>query len=196
LVIGGRDAKSNEQLIKKFLAPEDLFVHADVFGAPHCVVKSEKKPISERTKQEAALFAAVFSRSWEAGSNKADVYAAQPDQVSKAAPTGESIGKGAFMVYGEREWFRNVDLRIAVGFEERPDGFRIVSGPLSAVKTRTAQFVELAPGATDKNAVAKQVLALLRTKSGISLPDSLLDEVLGMIPNGSSRVLSKTGESR
>ncbi|MDO8624822.1 MAG: NFACT RNA binding domain-containing protein, partial [Candidatus Diapherotrites archaeon] len=74
LVLGGRDAKSNEQLVKKFLDRDDLFVHADVFGAAHCVIKADKKPIPLSTKKEAAVFAAVFSRSWEAGSGKADVY--------------------------------------------------------------------------------------------------------------------------
>ena len=60
LVIGGRDAETNEELVKKYLEPRDLFLHADVHGAPAVIVKSQGKEIPEPTLREAAQFAVSY----------------------------------------------------------------------------------------------------------------------------------------
>src|SRR3989339_1414200 len=39
LVIGGRDATSNEALVKKYMDENDLYFHAEIHGAPHVVLK-------------------------------------------------------------------------------------------------------------------------------------------------------------
>ncbi|MGQ0797843.1 MAG: ribosome rescue protein RqcH, partial [Methanobacteriota archaeon] len=39
LILGGRDARSNDQLVKKHLKEGDRYAHADVHGAPSTVVK-------------------------------------------------------------------------------------------------------------------------------------------------------------
>lgn len=47
LVVAGRDAVSNEVLIKKYTVSEDLVFHADIVGAPFVVVKTQEKcPVS------------------------------------------------------------------------------------------------------------------------------------------------------
>ncbi|MDO8627870.1 MAG: NFACT RNA binding domain-containing protein, partial [Candidatus Diapherotrites archaeon] len=111
LVIGGRDAQSNESIVKKYMDEKDLYFHADVFGAPHCIIKTvEKNSAPEKTLQEAAIFAAAFSKAWQQKQLTATVYSVLPEQVSKKAPAGESLGQGAFMIYGERNWFKNTAL--------------------------------------------------------------------------------------
>ena len=187
LIIGGRDAKSNEQIIKKFFEKDDLFFHADIFGAPHCVLKSNGKSFSQIAKQEAAQFAGVFSKAWESGSANVDVYSAMPDQVTKTAPTGESIGKGAFMVYGKREWFRGVLLEWTVGLEKIEGGFRVVSGSNQAVSKTAEVFAGLVPGEAEKSRIAKQLLSFFEKKTGEKLSVLLLDELLAHIPNGKTR---------
>jgi len=64
LVLGGRDRHSNEVLIKKYMQEDDVYFHTEIHGASHCIIKSEKKKVSEKTKKEAAVFAAVFSEAW------------------------------------------------------------------------------------------------------------------------------------
>src|SRR5208337_2898855 len=41
VVLGGRDASQNEELVKKYMAGGDLFVHADVHGASVVIVKGK-----------------------------------------------------------------------------------------------------------------------------------------------------------
>ena len=39
LLIGGRDAKGNDRIVKKHLSSTDLYFHADLHGAPSCALK-------------------------------------------------------------------------------------------------------------------------------------------------------------
>src|SRR3989344_7438868 len=54
LVIGGRDATSNEVVIKKYTESDDLVFHTDMAGSPFFVIKSDNKRIPEQTIKEAA----------------------------------------------------------------------------------------------------------------------------------------------
>lgn len=41
LVVSGRDAQQNEVVVKKYLRPGDIYVHADLHGASSCVVRNK-----------------------------------------------------------------------------------------------------------------------------------------------------------
>ncbi|WP_456367761.1 ribosome rescue protein RqcH, partial [Thermococcus sp.] len=99
LVLAGKDASTNEILIKRHMSDKDLYCHADVYGAPHVVIKDGQRA-GEKTIFEACQFAVSMSRAWSQGLYSADAYWAYPEQVTKQAPSGEYLGKGAFMVYG------------------------------------------------------------------------------------------------
>ncbi|MFH1235180.1 MAG: NFACT RNA binding domain-containing protein [Candidatus Diapherotrites archaeon] len=183
LVIGGRDAQSNEIIVKKHMGKGDLYFHADIVGAPHCVVKAAGGKVPEKTKEEAAVFAAVFSKAWAVGISNADVYSVNPEQVSKKAPTGESIGTGAFMIYGERRWFRKLPVRVAVGIDKEG---RVIAGPESAVKKHSSFAAFLSPGAEKKSDVAKRLKAIFEKKYGAK--GIHIDEFIAMIPSGESKI--------
>lgn len=185
LVIAGRDAKSNEFLMKKHFEKGDRYFHADIHGAAHTVVKTEGQKASEQTLKEAAQFAAVFSKAWGAKYSGVDVYSAEFGQVTKQAPSGESIGTGAFMIYGKREWFRKTPLEFAIGATK--DG-AIVSGPVFAVKKQTDNFVEITPGEERKSEFAKKTKGFFehKTKAKISL-----DEITQMLPSGDVKTRKK-----
>ncbi|MBI4053576.1 MAG: DUF814 domain-containing protein [Candidatus Diapherotrites archaeon] len=186
LVIGGRDAKSNETAIKKHMLPADVFFHAEVFGAPHCIVKCESGNAPRQTLEEAAIFAASFSKAWEQKLSSVDVYSASPEQVSKSAKSGESIGKGAFMVYGDRQWFRKTPIGLSIGVEKTDGGLRVVSGPGAAVKKHAAFSVLLRQGAMQKSDCAKKILSEFEKKFGRKCV--ALDEIMSMLPNGGIEV--------
>ncbi|MBI2130251.1 DUF814 domain-containing protein [Candidatus Woesearchaeota archaeon] len=67
LVIGGRDATSNEVVIKKYTESNDLVFHTDMAGSPFFVVKSDGKQIGEKTIQETADATCTFSRAEQEG---------------------------------------------------------------------------------------------------------------------------------
>ncbi len=160
VVLGGRDAGQNEELVKKYMAGGDTFVHADVHGASVVIVKGQTERMDE-----VAQFAASFSGAWKSGHFSADVYSARPDQVSKTPEHGEFVVRGSFIVRGERTYYRNVPLGVAIGLQLEPQA-AVIGGALSAVKARAKIVVGLKPGQFEPNDVAKKVLRILREKAG------------------------------
>lgn len=155
-VIGGRDAGTNEEIGKKYLEGNNCFVHADVHGGSVVVVKGDTG-----CWDEVAVFTASYSNAWKAGRVSCDVYAARPDQVSKTAESGEFVARGAFVVRGERRYFRNAGLKIAIGLQFEPE-LAVIGGPESAIKKTAAYYIVLVPGKYEPNDIAGKVLREFR----------------------------------
>jgi hypothetical protein len=112
---------------------------------------------------EVAQFAASYSGSWRSGHFSADVYSVLPPQVSKTPETGEYVSRGSFIVRGERTWYRNVPLGIAIGMQLEPQA-AVIGGPTAAIRKHAKSYVELKPGQFEPNDVAKKVLRILKGK--------------------------------
>ncbi|NJD51682.1 MAG: fibronectin-binding domain-containing protein [Candidatus Methanoperedens sp.] len=190
LVIGGRDAQSNEDIVKKYLQKKDIFFHAHVSGSPAVVIKTEGKDVPETTLLEAAQFTVSYSGIWKSGQVSGDAYWVLPEQVSKTPESGEYVAKGAFVIRGKRNYFKDVMLGAALGLELGEEK-RLTGGPLSAVK-KTAQFViEVEPGEFNQNDISKKIYRLLNEKfedkkliKTIASPD----RIAMFLPPGSSRI--------
>ena len=156
LVLGGRDAGQNEELVKKYMEGQDTFVHADVHGASVVIAKGRTERVDE-----VAQFAASFSGAWKSGHFSADVYFVRPDQVSKTPEAGEYVSRGSFIVRGERTYERGTPLGTAIGFQTGPE-IAVIGGPPQAVEKRAKYYVLLKPGQYEPNDTAKKVLRLLR----------------------------------
>ncbi len=193
LVIAGRDAKTNEQIVKKHLETNDILVHADIHGAPHTVIKVPNEPPSEKSIYEAAIFATSFSRGWKEGWAAADAYWVHADQVSMETPSGEYLAKGAFTIKGKKNMLKGVPLELAVGiiFD---DEFAIpISGPVDAIKTQTDLYVIITPGDTKKGKASKAILKFFIDKvddDKKQLVENLsLDEINSILPSGDTRII-------
>jgi predicted ribosome quality control (RQC) complex YloA/Tae2 family protein len=160
LVVAGKDAVSNEVLVKKHAEAEEPVFHAEIAGAPFVVVKTEGKAPSEQVLREAGEFAAAFSRAWREGAGSADVYWVAPSQLSKSGPSGEYVARGAFAVSGKRNWMRGVALKLAVGVVGG-EKLRFVGGPVEAVKAKTRVYVTLVPGDLMGKKFLNQILQAL-----------------------------------
>ena len=194
LVVAGKDAVSNEVLIKKHTEDDDVVFHADVVGAPFVVVKTEGKEPSEQCLREAGEFAAAFSRGWREGFGSVDVYWVKPEQLGKGGPSGESVPKGGFVVRGERNWMRNVPLRIAIGVSvnEEEGWVRIGGGPVDAVKAKANVYVVVVPGDVAGKELLRRVLGGLAVKLPKELREIVLrasvEAVREFIPFGKGRI--------
>lgn len=152
LVLAGKDATTNEILIKKHTSPDDVVFHADITGAAFTVIKTEGKPSAGETPEAAivpeeilgaaATLSACYSKAWSAGLSAVDVYWVKPEQVSKTAPAGEFIGKGAFMIYGRKNYFHKTKLELAIGIKEN----RLIAGSEEFVRPRADKTIILIPG--------------------------------------------------
>ncbi|RLF16435.1 MAG: hypothetical protein DRJ97_00895 [Thermoprotei archaeon] len=175
LVVAGRDASQNEVLVRRYMEPNDIFVHAEVHGAPAVVIKGAGPNPPEATVKEAAQFAVSYSRAWREGRLLADAYWVLPSQVSKTPPSGQYLAKGAFMVRGERNYVRGLPLQVAVGVNEEGE---LMAGPPSAVAKRSKRYVVLVPGELSSSKLAKEVV------KGLGLNDSWVNEVQRLTPPG------------
>lgn len=196
LVVAGKDAASNEVLIKKYTESGDIVFHADIAGAPFVVVKTEGRSISEQCLKEAGEFAAALSRGWREGFATVDVYWVYPEQLSKSGESGEYVPRGAFVIRGRRSWIRNTPLRMAVGvsFDEETGSLSFISGPVDAVKARTKAYVVVAPGNIEGKELFKRILKELASKVPIEnqkrVLEASLEEVRSLIPYGRGIILS------
>ena len=159
LVVGGRDSDSNEEIFKKYIEKRDFVFHTQYPGAPLTVIKTEGKDVPETTLQEAATFAVSHSTLWKGGSASGDCYMIKGDQVSKTPESGEYVPKGSFIVRGERRYFENVTLELAVGIELKPET-RAIGGPISAVSKNGAYVFEIVPGKFNQNDLSKKIYRL------------------------------------
>jgi predicted ribosome quality control (RQC) complex YloA/Tae2 family protein len=187
VVLGGRDASQNEELVKKYLTGNDLFVHADVHGASVVIVKGKTERMDE-----VAQFAASYSGAWRSGHFSADVYSALPSQVSKTPESGEFVSRGSFIVRGERTWYRDVPLAVGIGLMLEPHA-AVVGGPPAVIRGKTTAFVELRPGRFEPNDVAKKVLRTLKGKVSAEEEKALravlnTEQVAAFVPPGGSDI--------
>ena len=104
LIIGGRDQQQKEIIVKRYLTPGDIYVHADLHGATSCVIKNPTgEPIPPRTLTEAGTMALCYSAAWDARVITS-AWWVYHHQVSKTAPTGEYLTTGSFMIRGKKEF--------------------------------------------------------------------------------------------
>jgi len=188
LVLAGRDATTNELLIKKHTAPSDIVLHADTHGAPFAVIKSDSRAVTDSTILEAAQLAVSSSSLWKQEVASGDAFWVSPEQVSKKAPSGQYLTKGAFMVTGKRNYVKGLKLRLAVGAQINEEGVQIVGGPPSAVRTHSAAYVEVVPGATARHDLAKRIAAELSRRLKLKPLDP--NRVLEFLPPGPSEIVS------
>ena len=178
LVVAGRDAGTNEAVVKKYLDNNDIYLHADIHGASSTVIKLESKSLNDTILKESGEFAASFSSAWTKGFNTQDVFWVYPDQVSKTPEAGEFLAKGSFVIRGNRNYIRSAKVKIAIGIVDY-EGKRIMAGPVEALEAHCENYVVLKPGYTKKEAIAKKILHEINEDELISL-----DDIIRVLPSG------------
>ncbi len=164
LVIGGRNADENEEIVKKYLSRGDLFFHTQAHGGPATVLKatgpseaySDDIEIPDRSKQQAAQFAVSYSSIWKQGKFAADAYMVDHDQVSKTPESGEYLEKGGFAIRGDRTYFEDTPVGVAVGISCEPET-RVIGGPPEPITERAETTITIEPGKYAQNDIAKRL---------------------------------------
>jgi len=210
LLVGGRDAKGNDSIVKKHLSGSDMYLHADIHGAPSCSLRASQgfaiveepygqlppgvpsyklidklgdERITDAKLEEAATLALCWSRAWNGGGAHGTVFAVKPAQVSKSAQTGEYVGKGAFIVRGQRQWFKDLDVQMGIGLVAINGVPLLMGGTVSSIKQRCTRYAVLSPGQTKKEQLANRIYKATGLRT---------DDVLSVLP-GSSDILEDVG---
>jgi predicted ribosome quality control (RQC) complex YloA/Tae2 family protein len=200
LVIGGRDADDNEQLVQKYLERGDKFFHAQAHGGPVTVLKAtgpsesaKEVDFPQSSLDQAAQFAVSYSSVWKDGKFAGDVYMVDPDQVSKTPESGEYLEKGGFAVRGDRTYFEDTPVGVAVGIQCE-NRTQVVGGPPAAIADDVATSITVEPGQYAQNDIAKRLYREFKSRFAdetfvrkVASPD-LIQEFL---PPGGSRMVEE-----
>ncbi|MBR4446992.1 ribosome rescue protein RqcH [Methanobrevibacter sp.] len=178
LVIGGRDANSNENVVKKYLEPNDIYLHADIHGASSTAIKLNGSELNDNLLKESGEFAASFSSAWSLGFTSQDVFWVHPDQVTKTPESGEFLAKGSFVIRGHRNYIRGARVKLAVGIVDY-EGKRIMAGPIEALEAHCDNYVVIKPGYTKKEAIAKKIINKINEDDLLTL-----DDIIRVLPSG------------
>jgi len=204
LVIGGRDASSNEAIYKKYMQKKDLVFHTTFPGSPLTILKNpEAKDIPDRSIQETAIFVASYSQAWKENWKVADIFYVEPNQVSKTPPAGEFLPKGSFMIEGQKNFIKNVktELRLGINFiEQEPINEeydlikypKVLCGPPEPIKDRAKKSIMILPSRSGftKGELANKIKSFYinsakdEEKQWYKLLS--LDEIILRLPNGLS----------
>jgi len=190
LVIGGRDADTNEEIVKKYMEQRDLVFHAQIHGAPIVIIKSEGREVPETTLREAAQFAVAYSTVWKEGQHSGDCYWVYPNQVSKTPESGEYLAKGAFIIRGERHYLE-APSQIAVGIDEE----KVIGGPVEAISANARYLVVLEPGKYNQNDISKRIARELFEMSSAANKKTIkraltIDQIAKFVPAGTSDIVT------
>ena len=178
LVIGGRDANSNESVVKKYLEPNDIYLHADIHGATSTAIKLNGDELNDDLLKESGEFAASFSSAWSMGFTSQDVFWVNPDQVTKTPESGEFLAKGSFVIRGHRNYIRGARVKLAIGIVDY-EGKRIMAGPIEALEKYCDNYVVIKPGFTKKEAIAKKIIHKINEDDLLTL-----DDIIRVLPSG------------
>lgn len=198
LVLGGRNADQNEELAKKYMDRGDRFFHTQAEGGPVTILKATgpSEPardieFSDATLEEVAQFAVSYASVWKNGQYAGDVYMVEPDQVSKTPESGEYVEKGAFVIRGDRTYFDDTPVGVAVGVSCEPET-RVLGGPPSAIGPQVETALRIEPGRYAQNDAAKMIYRELRERfrdtsfvRKVASPDKIAE----FLPPGGSRIV-------
>jgi predicted ribosome quality control (RQC) complex YloA/Tae2 family protein len=149
VVIAGRDASSNDLVVRKNLKAGDRYVHADLHGAASVIVKHPapgEAEVTEASLREAGQWAVVFSKAWRAGLASASAFWVEHDQVSKAAASGEFVARGAWAIHGTKHVMRDLPTELGLGTIDFQGETLWTAAPPSAIRARGTVRVVLVPG--------------------------------------------------
>ena len=200
LMVGGRDAKGNDSIVKKHLKADDRYVHADLHGAPSCAMKLQQGFIidpnppqnlpsgvpsfllsdnievpnfSDEACEQAATMALCWSRGWSGGGGAGTAFWVKPGQVSKQAETGEYVARGAFVVRGQRNWYKDLQLKMGLGLICINGIPLLLAGTTGQVSSLCDRWIELIPGRIKR----EQIASRLRKSTGL-----MIDDIVPIIP--------------
>ncbi|MBM3247025.1 DUF814 domain-containing protein [Candidatus Pacearchaeota archaeon] len=165
LVVGGKSAEQNEDIMKKRVDNKENFVvmHTSNPGSPFTLIKNPNK----RDLDEMAIFTACFSQQWKRNNTEADVDVFTTEQINKS----EKMKTGTFGVTGKIQR-RKAKLELALEFQKG----KLRAVPRSVVKK---PFVILTPGKLEKEEASQLLIKIIKDKFHYIMAK---EEIMAAIP--------------
>ena len=139
--------------------------------------------LDDEITEIAATLALAWSRAWNGGGAHGTVFWVKPGQVSKSAETGEYVGKGAFVIRGQRTWYKDIDLRLGLGLVAINGIPLLMASTAEHIADICSRYVVITPGREKKEALANRIYK----STGLSV-----DDILPVIP-GNCEIVEDVG---
>jgi len=190
LAIGGRDSSSNSAVIRKHLNKNDMVFHAEIVGSPFFLLRESTEHDMASVK-EVSQATVCFSRAWKAGIYGLNAYWVKPDQIKTAAPSGQFIAKGSFVIEGSRNFVQVTTLQLAIGLYEKDESYLLMCGTPQAIKKNCIYYITIEPSGVDMAEFAKKVkLEFLKFKEKEEIVKAIsLDDFTRVLPTGESHIV-------
>lgn len=175
LVIGGKNAEQNEELIRKMKAIKEdkIVMHTQMPGSPFSIILSHINKITNNDIKETAVFTASFSRAWREKKQKANVDIFKLSQLYKS----DLMKRGTWGVKGK---IKRISIPLELALTKQSSKLRAV--PESSVKLKDI-LLKIIPGEIDKQDILPKLQELL--------PDFNKEEILQALPPGGIRIIKK-----
>ncbi len=181
IVLAGRDAHTNDNVVKKHLKDADIFAHADVHGAPSVILKDGNNASPEELR-DVCTFALTQSKSWIAALSEGTAFWVYPDQVSKTPNPGEFVPRGAFIVRGKRNYEHHLPMELGVGEIDYEGSRKIMCGPLGSIEARCTKYMIISPGREKNGRMAGDIA------KEFHVPE---EEISRILPPGNVSIVKK-----
>ncbi len=192
LILGGKDVKTNEIIVKKYMNDNDIFLHASFAGAPAVIIQTEGKEVPEESILEGAQLAISYSGAWKAGYSQADAFWVKGSQVTFTPPSGEYRKKGSFIIQGTKNILKSIPATIKIGFKIEDEYVYPVISP--NIESKDILFpVEICPGDLKSSILAKEIISYwLSNVKDSKLRNKIrrinIDEIQRLIPTGKGKI--------
>ena len=192
LAVGGRDSSSNSAIIRKYVEKDDKVFHAEINGSPFFILKDRNDKIMPLSISETSHATVCFSRAWKEGMYGVNCYWVAPDQVKKAAPSGQTMGKGSFIIEGTRNYNKISTLKLAVGILHKDENYLLVCGPPEPIKKTCLCYAVIEPGGVEIADMGKKIRANFVEADEKFAKLFLVDDYVRVLPTGGSKI-TETG---
>ena len=187
LVVGGRDSSSNSAVIRKHLEKDDKVFHGEIYGSPFFLLKDDGSSMAS-SLNEVAHATVCFSRAWKESMYGTNAYWVNPEQVKKGAPSGQSMGKGSFIIEGQRNFVKIATLKMCVAIVEYEGTHLLTCGPPS-LKENCVSYVMIEPTGMELADVAKKIRYELLSMNETIAKSFSVDDYVRVLPSGPSRII-------
>ena len=192
LAVGGRDSSSNSAIIRKYVEKDDKVFHAEINGSPFFILKDRNDKIMPLSISETSHATVCFSRAWKEGMYGVNCYWVTPEQVKKAAPSGQTMGKGSFIIEGTRNYNKISTLKLAVGILHKDENYLLVCGPPEPIKKTCLCYAVIEPGGIEIADMGKKIRANFVGVDEKFAKLFLVDDYVRVLPTGGSKI-TETG---
>jgi len=118
-----------------------------------------------------------------------NAYWVEPEQVKKAAPSGQFLPKGSFVIEGQRNYVNISTLKLAVGLVKQNADYLISCGPPQPIKKNSICYVIIEPAGSEMVEIAKKIKLEFNKMTDNVAKSLSIDEFVRVLPAGDSHIV-------